>query len=94
MRRLIVLAVAVGALSGCSLSPSADFLAALGKDPATVCVQINTIYGTVRFARTAIVDGNVACNGDGLTLKSNGAQVGVPITIVPQVSVGAPTTPK
>ena len=92
MRHLALLVlVAAFALTGCSLSPSADFLTALGKDPATVCVQVNTVYGTVRMARTAIVDGNVSCNGDGLTLKSNGAQVGVPILVVPSVTVGTPT---
>jgi len=90
MTRGLLGALAGLLLTGCSLSPSADFLTALGHDPATVCVQVTSIYGTVRVARTAIVDGNVTCNGDGMTLKSNGAQIGVPITVVPQITVGAP----
>lgn len=87
---VILLAVLVG---GCSLSPSADFIGALSKDPATVCVQATTPYGYLRVARTNITSGNVACNGDGLTVKSDGATIGTTITVVPQVSV-APAVPK
>lgn len=85
-----VVLVSIIGLSGCSLSPSADFITALGKDPASVCVNIGTPYGTVKYARTAIVNGNVTCNGDGLSVKSDGAAAGVPIMVVPQISVGSP----
>jgi len=74
-------------LAGCSLSPSAEFIEALGKDPATVSVRINTIYGTIMFCRTAILNGNVACNGDGITVKSETApvvQVPVQLQLMPK----------
>ena len=78
-------------LFGCSLSPSAEFIEALGKDPATVCFQITSVYGTVRFARTAIPAGSINCSGEGLSVKSDAATAGVPITVVPQITIGAPT---
>jgi hypothetical protein len=85
------LAGAVLVLGGCSLSPSADFIEALGKDQATVSVRVNTIYGTIMFCRTAILNGNVSCNGDGISVKSEAANVGVPMTITPELSIGQPT---
>lgn len=68
----VVLAMLCGAvclLSGC-LS-AASLVEAMGKDPASICLQVNTVYGTARIARTNIVNGNVTCNGDGLTVKTD-----------------------
>ena len=88
--RTLTLALAL-LLTGCSMSPSAEFIEALGKDPATVSIQVNTIYGTVRYCRTAIVNGGVTCDSNGISVKSESATVGVPLTITPQLSIGAPT---
>lgn len=82
---LLILALAV---SGCSTS--AGMIEALGKDPATVCVQVTSIYGTMRLARTNIISGNVACNQEGLTVQSDAQRIGVPVLVVPQVTVGQP----
>lgn len=78
-------------LAGCStfgLSP--EQIDALAKDPATVCTSITSVYGKFQFARTNIVNGNVACSQDGLTVKSDASQIGVPITITPQFRIEAP----
>lgn len=64
-------------LAGCSFSPSADFMKALGQDQASVCVKIHAAYmgagGEVFVARTAIVNGTLKCNADGVTVTSGGA---------------------
>ncbi len=91
MRRLLSLIAVVVLMAGCSTS--AGMIEALGKDPATVCVQVTSIYGTMRLARTNIVSGNVTCNQEGLTVQSDAQRIGVPVLVVPQVTIGAPTGP-
>jgi hypothetical protein len=39
-------------LAGCSLSPSADVIRELAKDPATASVTILSPYGQIRWTRT------------------------------------------
>jgi lipopolysaccharide export system protein LptA len=63
-------------VAGCSTS--AGMIEALGKDPASVCVQITSIYGTMRLARTNIVNGNVSCVQEGLTVQSDAQKIGAP----------------
>ena len=77
-------------LSGCLAAPSDDFIKALAADPASVCFNFTSVYGTVRLARTNIISGNVSCTNDGLTVKSDAASAGVPITVIPQITIGAP----
>ncbi len=86
MGLLLVLSSAV--LSGCV--NAAALVEALAKDEATVCVNVGTVYGTLRIARTNISNGDVACTDGGLTVKSQATQVGLPITVVPQLSIGQP----
>jgi hypothetical protein len=83
-------------LAGCSLSPSAEFMKALGDDPASVSVSIQTIYGSIMLCRTAILSGSVDCDKGGIKVKSDaattGTTVGIPMTIVPQFTI-APAAP-
>jgi hypothetical protein len=92
MTRRLLVALALVACAGCSLSPSADVIKALASDPATVSISVNSIYGTVRWCRTNITAGDVTCNDTGIQVKSQPAGVSVPILVTPQISVGAPTT--
>ena len=92
MRILGGLILALVLSAGCSTS--AGMIEALGKDPATICVQITSIYGTMRLARTNIVSGNVSCVQEGLTVQSDAQKIGVPVMVVPQVTIGAPALPK
>jgi hypothetical protein len=94
MVRVAVVGLSLFLLSGCAFSPSADVIKALAGDPATVCVQVATPYGNVRVARTNLQNGNLNCSNDGLQLKSDAASVGVPVNIVPQISIGAPISIK
>ena len=70
-------------LSGCSLSPSADFVAALGKDPATVSITIVYPYGTVQFCRTNISNGKVSCSNNGIAVESTPPAQAVGVQLVP-----------
>lgn len=68
-------------LAGCA---SLDkVIAQLAKDPATACITVTTIYGTIKVYRTALPNGSVSCNQDGLAVKTGGADgtVTVPVTV-------------
>ena len=65
MTKRLALVLCAVLLSGCT----AGMLEALAKDPATVCMTVTTIYGTVKVARTGLTSGNVTCTQDGLTLS-------------------------
>jgi hypothetical protein len=78
--------------AGCApyVFPSAEQIDALAKDHASVCLTITSVYGTGRFSRTNMLYGSMSCTNEGLTVKSEAATVGVPITVTPQISIGAP----
>ena len=65
MPALILLALL---LSGCT--GTADVVKAMAKDPATACITVTTIYGTVRVYRTAAPSATVTCSQDGMSVKS------------------------
>jgi hypothetical protein len=67
MKYAVIAAVALLA-SGC-VGPS-GVIKALAKDPATACISVTTIYGTVKIFRTAIPNGTVNCNQDGMAVNS------------------------
>lgn len=96
--KTLVLAACGVMLVGCSATnisdlerAHAEFMRALGDNPATVCVSAS--YGPAQIvgARTNIVNGDVKCSSSGLEVKSQASQVGVPMTIVPQLQMGQPT---
>jgi hypothetical protein len=89
---VLMILLLVGA--GCSLSPSADFIKALAADQATVSINVVYPYGTIKFCRTNIQNGDVSCGDNGVTVKSNPSGIVVPITVVPQVQMGTPTVTK
>ncbi len=62
-------------LTGC-----APNLEALAKDSATFCATVTTVYGTVKFARSNLLGGDVTCND--LTMHSTGGTQ-IPVTVVP-----------
>jgi hypothetical protein len=78
---LIPFALCLVVLAGCANLPAV--IEALSQDPATVCASLNTVYGTLKVARTNITNGDVACSGDGLTVKSAPANVPLNVTIAP-----------
>lgn len=50
--KLIIISAAVVALSGCSSTNITKLVGALAKDPATVAVSVQSVYGTVYILRT------------------------------------------
>ena len=64
---LLVLALL---LTGCS--GTASVIRAMAKDPATACITVTSIYGTVKVYRTAAVNATVSCSQDGMAVKSEG----------------------
>ena len=91
-------------LSGCVASNMADYVRALGSDPATVCVKLtlSTPWGTqvTTGARTGIANGTVVCPQDGgMTVRSGTVvpdpvqSVTVPLQIAPQQLAPVPAKP-
>ena len=90
MRYLLWLSVV--ALTGCSLAPSDKVLEQLGKSERSWCLSLSSVYGTLRMGGTGVQGGTMTCTQEGLAVTDTASKIGVPILVVPQVSVGAPTT--
>lgn len=85
---LLMLLVGTGCAGGFLDAAQID---ALGRDAASVCFSVQTPYGTMKFARTNITQGNVVCDGNGQTVQSDAQKIGIPLLVVPKVTVGEPT---
>ena len=81
MRTLVLILCLI--LVGCaSCAGNAELIRAMASDPATACITITSIYGTVRISRTNIQNGDVSCSQDGLAVKSQGV-TSVPVKVTP-----------
>ena len=89
MRWLIC--VVVLTLTGCSLAPSDKVLEQLGKSERSWCLSLSSVYGTLRVGGTGVQGGTMTCTQEGLAVSDKANTIGVPIVVVPQISVGAPT---
>ena len=95
---VVLILLACAALVSCTATnitelrkAQAEVIEALSKDPATVCVTVSYGPATVTGGRTNITNGDVQCTPSGMVIKSQATQLGVPMTVVPQLSIGAPT---
>jgi len=68
MRTLSFLALLGLVLLSAGCAGNAALIEAMAKDPASVCVTVTSVYGTVKVYRTAIAGGSVKCDGDGMTV--------------------------
>ena len=68
MRRLLLASLV---LAGCSSSPSADYLKALGSDPANVCVRVTLPQGSLAVNRANCQNCSVTCGQDGSMVVSS-----------------------
>lgn len=99
MTRMLLLGMAL-LLTGCVGTNISELVDAMGKDPATVCWTVTSVYGTVKGYRTAILNGTVTCNQDGLAVKagtagSSDGTVVVPVTVPPMtLAPAAPAAPR
>jgi len=63
----------------------------LSKSERSWCLSA-TGYGVdVKIGGSGVDTGDMTCGGSGLVLQSKGAQIGIPMTLVPQMSIGQPT---
>jgi hypothetical protein len=82
----LLLALSLGGCVGV-----ADIVRELGKDPASNCIRVTSIYATILLSRSNISGGSVSCTSDGMTIKSDPpvtpsglVTVPVPVQVVPQ----------
>jgi len=87
-----LIVILVLGLTGCSLAPSDKVLEQLAASERSWCVSITSVYGTVRAGGTGVQGGSMTCTQEGLSVTDTASTVGVPILVVPQVSVGPATT--
>ena len=77
--------VAALALSGCVASNLADVIEKAGKDPASICIKIGTVYGTVDYMRSnPPVSNDVTCGPFSIKSTTN---MSIPMTITPQFNI-------
>ena len=56
--------------SGCVASNLADVMEKMGDNPATVCITVNTVYGTGKALRSNVTNGKVKCDMDGMSVDT------------------------
>ena len=92
LRRISMLVFVVG-LTGCApFMPSDKTMESLMQSERSWCVSVTSVYGTIRMGGTGVQGGTMTCLQEGLTVSDTASKIGVPILVVPQVSVGTPTT--
>ena len=70
MRRLSLVVIMLS-LAGCSATNISKLVEAMAKDPATVCITVTSIYGTVKSYRTAAPNATVKCDQEGMSVRSS-----------------------
>lgn len=70
MRFAWVLVILALGLTGCVASNLAEVIGKLGDNTSTVCVTINTVYGTGKALRTNVNAGTVKCDMDGMSVDT------------------------
>ena len=55
---------------GCAPTNISNLAEALATDQASVCITIASVYGTVKIARSGLLNGAVTCSADGMTIKA------------------------
>ena len=83
--------VGVVLLTGCSLAPSDKVMEQLGKSERSWCLSLSSVYGTLRVGGTGVQGGTMTCTQEGLSVTDTASKIGVPILVVPQLSIGQPT---
>jgi hypothetical protein len=87
--KMLALLVAL-CLTGCGPNLK-EMVQAAAQSDRSWCLSA-TGYGVdLKVGGSGVGDGDMSCGGAGLMLKSQGAQIGIPMTLVPQLSIGAPT---
>lgn len=93
-RSLAGLAALVLTYTGCSLAPSDRVLEQLGKSERSWCVSVSSVYGVIRMGGSGVQGGAMTCTQEGLTVTDAADKLRVPLVVVPQITIGAPTLGK
>ncbi len=56
--------------TGCVASNLAEVVKELGDNTSTVCVTVNTVYGTGKALRSNVAKGSVKCDMDGMSVDT------------------------
>jgi len=76
-------------LTGCVASNLAEVIEKMGDSKATVCVTVNSVYGTGKALRTNVENGRVKCDMDGMSvdntkdLGGTGNMLQLPVRMAP-----------
>ena len=85
----LLISIALLALTACSNVPG--MVKELSKSGRSWCLSAIGYGENIKVGGSGAQSGNMKCGDDGLTLQSQPAQIGVPLTVVPQLSIGQPT---
>lgn len=77
--------------TGCSLAPSDKVMEQLAASERSWCVSITSVYGTVRAGGTGVQGGTMTCTQEGLSVSDTASKIGVPLVVMPSISIGQPT---
>ncbi len=66
----VLLLALILAFSGCVASNLAEVVKELGDNTSTVCVTVNTVYGTGKALRSNVAKGTVKCDMDGMSVDT------------------------
>lgn len=70
MRRALI-GLSVLFLGGCIASNLKEVVNALGDNTSTVCVTLNSVYGTGKVLRSNVERGKVRCDMDGMSVDTS-----------------------
>ena len=86
--RVLVLVLACVFLAGCV--GNAAMVEAMKNNNATFCAKVTTPWGGAQYFQSNPIYGSANCDGMQLSYGNPNGTVNVPVTITPQVNVGAP----
>ena len=87
MRVLLLIAMCL-ILTSCF--GNAAMVEAMKNNNATFCAKVTTPWGGATYMQSNPIFGNASCDGMQVSYGNPNGTVNVPVTITPQVNVGAP----
>lgn len=85
----LLLLLSAWTLFGCSNIPA--IVKELARSDRSWCLSAIGYGENIKVGGSGVQTGDMSCGDAGLSLKSQATHVGVPLTIVPQMTIGQPT---
>ena len=70
MRSAPLVLLSAALLAGCAPTNISELAKAMAGDQASVCVTVASVYGTVKIARSGLLNGTVSCSADGMSIRA------------------------